>query len=184
MRNRSNFNAHLYLKAPITAETHWLGTSFSSRVYNVKNNNYCTVKNNLEQWNMGRCVGNTCNRGHGFIASIDFGEPMIINAHRYDASWNFDESVWSQKIQSSLDGITWTDANTMQNYTQQDLEDAPDNMAVMEFNARVARYWRWYAADTTCPTIKNWEFKGVRQTGKDNIMPTLEIMNHLYFLDF
>ena len=54
---------------------------------------------------------------------------MIINAHRYDASWNFDESVWSQKIQSSLDGITWTDANTMQNYTQQDLEDAPDNMA-------------------------------------------------------
>ena len=91
---------------------------------------------------------------------------MFINAHRWDKSWVSHENVWSQKIQRSEDGSTWVDVNEIQDYTQQDIDAAPDNKVVMEFNGQIARYWRWYVADQNCATISSWEFKGVKKSGR------------------
>jgi hypothetical protein len=30
----------------------------------------------------------------------------------------------------------------------------------MNFDGKVARYWRWYVHDQNCATIQSWEFKG------------------------
>ena len=85
---------------------------------------------------------------------------MYIDGHRWDVSWVTHENVWEQYVQYSCDGNTFANANDVQSYEQTDIDNAPGSKIEMNFEGKVARYWRWYVQDQNCATIQSWEFKG------------------------
>lgn len=152
--------------------TNWLGTTFSANIVPMSGSGSCGHKNwhhggtdPMEWWNLNGCPSS------GWTATIDFGVPMTIDGH-YWMTWVDREIILKQKVQYSTDGTTWTDANSLQTYTQADIDTMPagtpapayaprgTHIVTMSFPAQTAQYWRWYVGEHYYSTVQKWEFRG------------------------